>query len=267
MSNWISDLSRLLLAMNAEIERLSVAAAPHIALVARGVANMAVNERLRETLVAAGWVYHHTTPLESIIRHLDQTDTARTMLDEYYTQNWRDVRSSIESRIHELNIDDEAEATFREALDAHQFGLYRCVCRVLFPEIERVLRVRTFGHRRHGTYDKIFKRVVENKSLGEFLPGGWLDLTSFHHLTKTMQKQADGRFDTGVFGLFTYVSDDNLRRVQDDPVPNRHAALHGYVEYATHQNSLNTIFIAEYVFRVTNALSDPKFESCEIEPE
>ena len=183
------------------------------------------------------------------------------MLDEYYAQNWRDVRSSIESRIHEFNIDEEAEATFREALDAHEFGLYRCVCRVLFPEIERILRVQTFGHRR-GTekYNAMLEDLLQGTTLDDFLPGGWLDLTSFEHLMKTIEKQADGRFDAGVLGVFAYVSDSNLHRVKDDPVPNRHAALHGYVEYATHQNSLNVIFIAEYVFRVTRSLRDAESE-------
>jgi len=184
------------------------------------------------------------------------------MLDEYYAENWGIVRSSIESRIGEFNFDEEAEATFREALDAHEFGLYRCVCRVLFPEIERVIRVATFGHRR-GTqkYDAMLERLVNDKTLDDFLPGNWLDLASFGHLTKTIEKQSDSAVDDGVFGLFTYVSDSDLHRVKADPVPNRHAALHGYVEYATHQNSLNTIFIAEYVFRVIVSLSNDDSES------
>ena len=38
--------------------------------------------------------------------------------------------------ISSYNITSEAKATFREALDAHEAGLYRCVCRVLFPEIQ-----------------------------------------------------------------------------------------------------------------------------------
>ena len=264
MSNWVIRLNRFLENMNAELERLLVAAAPHLEAVARGVSNMMINERLRETLVATGWVYHHTTPVARIASCWDDTETVQTMLDEYYAQNWRDVRSSIESRIHEFDIGEEAEATFREALKAHEFGLYRCVCRVLFPEIERVLRVETFGHRTgRETYKKMLKSLLQGTTLDDFLPGNWLDLTSFSHLTKTIEKQSDSAFDDGVFGLFTHVSDSDLHRLKDDPVPNRHAALHGYVEYATHQNSLNTIFIAEYVFRVITSLrnDDPESQS------
>ena len=73
MSNWVSDLGRFLVAMNAELERLSVAVAPYLEAVAPhleavlcGMLNMVTNERLRETMVAAGWVPHHTTPLERV---------------------------------------------------------------------------------------------------------------------------------------------------------------------------------------------------------
>lgn len=257
MSNWVSDLSRFLVAMNAELERLSVAVAPYLEVVGRGMWNMAVNERLRETMAAAGWVHHHTTPLERIASHFNDPATVRTMLDEYYARNWGDVRSSIESRIHEFNVDEEAEATFREALNAHEFKLYRCVCRVLFPEIERVLRVETFGYRRgRESSGKIIDRLVSDKTLTDFLPGGWLDLNSFARLTNRNVKRSDSVPHDEGFGLFADVSQSDLPRVQSDPVPNRNAALHGYVEYTTHQNSLNTIFIAEYVFRVIASLSD-----------
>ena len=110
-------------------------------------------------------------------------------------------------------------------------------------------------------YDAMLERVVNDKTLDDFLPGNWLDLASFGHLTKTIEKQSDSAVDDGVFGLFTCVSGSDLHRVKADPVPDRHDALHGYVEYATHQNSLSTIFIAEYVLRVIVSLSNDDPES------
>ena len=44
-------------------------------------------------------------------------------------------------------VDDEAKTTFGEALNAHEAGFYRSVCRVLMPEIERVSRVELHGDR------------------------------------------------------------------------------------------------------------------------
>ena len=42
MSNWVIRLNRFLENMNAELERLLVAAAPHLEAVARGVSNMMI---------------------------------------------------------------------------------------------------------------------------------------------------------------------------------------------------------------------------------
>ena len=56
----------------------------------------------------------------------------------YYTDNWSEVRTQLETRMSSHEIDDEAKATFREALDAHEAGFYRSVSRVLFPEFERM---------------------------------------------------------------------------------------------------------------------------------
>ena len=50
------------------------------------------------------------------------------------------MRRDIESRNTGYDVDEEAKATVREALAAHEACFYRSVCRVLMPEIERVAR-------------------------------------------------------------------------------------------------------------------------------
>ena len=53
------------------------------------------------------------------------------------------------------------------------------------------------------------------------------------------------------YGLFQKVpSEEDRDRLKQDPVPNRHAAIHGLVVYSSPQNSLNAIFIADYIFRI-----------------
>jgi hypothetical protein len=47
----------------------------------------------------------------------------------------------IQKRAVKFDIDDEAKASLVEALEAHQNGHYRAVCRPLLPEIERAARV------------------------------------------------------------------------------------------------------------------------------
>jgi hypothetical protein len=53
---------------------------------------------------------------------------------------------------------------------------------------------------------------------------------------------------------------ERLAEVAADPVPNRHAALHGLVVYSTRQASMNALIMAEYahlsILAVAQALAD-----------
>jgi hypothetical protein len=46
-----------------------------------------------------------------------------------------------------------------------------------------------------------------------------------------------------------------------DAVRNRHAALHGIVTYNSFKNSLNAIFLADYVFQVIHAFKQAQVRS------
>ncbi len=214
-----------------------------------------------EVIGRAGWLPHYTTPFDNIAEYGDDAELIRNKLDDYYTSNWQNVRAKIEARISHYRVDREAKATLREALDAHEAGLYRCVCRVLFPEIERVFRKELFGNRIGPIgYRKFIKRLTDDdKSIDAFIHRGLYDLTIFAHLTKAVREKK--RIERGeepvsesddlIFGLFTDVKcEEHLESLKNNPVPNRHAAIHGLVVYSSQQNSLNTIFLADYIFEV-----------------
>ena len=48
----------------------------------------------------------------------------------------------------------------------------------------------------------------------------------------------------------------NGRGFERDPVPNRHAAIHGRVAYSTHKHSMNMLILTDYVFRILPPLED-----------
>ena len=219
--------------------------------------------QISKVLNAAGLLPHYTTPLSLVADCSGDVCAVRNKLNEHYEDNWSSVRGAIESQIAEYNVDEEAKATFRESLDAHGYGLHRSVCRVLFPEIDRVLRTELFGRRTGDVaYKKIVETLVNNKTLDEFLPGGWFDFDYFGHLTAAITQRSDDAFDEEILGLFRRVDEDDLQRVRQDPVPNRHAAMHGFVSYSSPQNNLNAIFVADYMFRLLgtfkNAQTDGK---------
>ena len=237
-----------------------------------------------EVLEKAGWLPHYTTPFGYIAECGEGDEAVRSRLLNYYDNNWQNVRSEIEARLSGYKIDSEAKATLREALDAHEAGLYRCVCRVLFPEIERVFRAELFNSEigRIG-YEKFIRKLVdepedehhveakagvdqddEKKSIDDFVNTGLYDLSLFEHLTKVIRdkdeenrkKKKRGEMptpesDKSIFGLFTNVtSEEHRESLKQSAIPNRHAAIHGLVVYSSQQNSLNMIFLTDYIFQV-----------------
>ena len=214
-----------------------------------------------EILGRAGWLPHYTTPFDYLAECGEDIEVVRNRLLDYYKNNWQDVRSEIEARLSDYTIDAEAKETFREALGAHESGLYRCVCRVLFPEIEHVFRAEIFNNKVGPiTFYTLIKKLLDDKSIEDFMPGGLYELHIFEHLTRAICKEKDAsETDKLTYGLFQSVlNEENREHLKQDPVPNRHAALHGLVAYSSPQNSLNAIFMADYIFRiVTPAVSLP----------
>ena len=231
------------------------AVTPYLEPVARTMHAMAEKQRISDLMVEAGWLYHQTTPLDLFADPEVGAKEVCDKLNEYYEENWISLRVAIESQFNDYDIDDEAKATVREAIDAHGYRLYRSVCRLLFPEIERVLRTEIYGRTTgRESYKKFIESMVCDKSFHELLPGGWYDFDYLSHLMMSLKGSSNSVLADKIFGLFRDVTESDLPRLERDPVPNRHAAMHGYVPYSSPQNSLNAIFVADYFFRLVSSL-------------
>ena len=151
------------------------------------------------------------------------------------------MHRDIEASLAEYDIDDEATATFVEALNAHEPGFYRSVCRVLMPEIERVSRVELHGDRLYRiTSQPLMRELAGQLPISTVEPGGFLGLNLFRRLSEHLYEHVD--------------DEDSRRRFAEDPVPNRHTAVHGLVVYSSMQNSLNAVFMADFIFQVIGLL-------------
>ena len=239
---------------------LATAVAPFAQAAARGIERWDT----AEDLLKRGWVPNHTTPFHLVAECGDGDTRLRTSLLAYYTDNWPGVRASLELRMSSLNVDDEAKATFREALDAHEGGLYRCVSRLLFPEFERVFRDALFdGRAGHIKYHEFVTKLSGEAAnleleLVDFLTTGVQDLVLFKYLTEGVRSSdASGDRSTGAPpkyepGLAVGVNAANVERARQSPIPTRHAVAHGLVAYSSQQSSLNALFIADYIFSVVS---------------
>ena len=246
-------------------EALAPTAEALVPIVLKAVREFSQLEQYREVLGRAGWVPHYTTPFGYVTECDDDIEAIRSGLCDHYKNNWLKVRLEIESRLSSYNITSEAKATFREALDAHEAGLYRCVCRVLFPEIDQLFRTELFENKIGNMGSKAMIKglvagesdLAQDKSLGDFMPNGIYELILFEYLTKVLKEKDEIDITEPIFGLYTsFNTEETLERLKQDPVPNRNAAMHGLVAYSTPQNSLNMIFVADYIFQIISSFKE-----------
>lgn len=199
----------------------------------------------KRALERIGLLPHRSMPA-SLLAEPDD-DVLRSSLQQHYTENWERICENIRERVNSFDIDDEAKAVMGEALEAHRNGHYRSVCRLLLPEIERVARVELEGNRA-GRVD--MKKVMVNAALDLPLSktrlNGYFALLLFDHLAEH---------------LYVHVDEKNRLQLEQDPVPNRHAAIHGIVVYRSFWNSLNVIFMTDFAFQLMAAVKEAQRQS------
>ena len=187
----------------------------------------------------ADWFPHGTFP-----RHLfnwsDQKAYSDQVILSYYRENWSKVRQVIENELSECQVDREAKEVVREALTAHENGQYRLVTLSLFAAIERAVRVGLFQNNVGSI--PVRNRLVELvESLPiSVLPGGYFGIVGFTQLSHHLYESIHTNYDRD--------------RLLDASIPNRHAAIHGLVAYASEKSSLNAIFFAIFVFQILTVL-------------
>lgn len=192
-------------------------------------------------LEEAGWLPHSTSPWHLLDNEELNGDQLNEAVQAYYVDNWQSVRASITEVISNLKIDLEAKDTFREALCAHEAGLFRCVARTLFPEIERVSRIEIYD----GAMTNMASLQKLQTAVGQLTPS---DLAR------------DGISGVRLYSKLVhhlYISTrtpDCLEAMAAEPVPNRHAAIHGYVSYNTFRSSINAIIISEYIMEAISVI-------------
>lgn len=187
---------------------------------------------------ASGWLPYRTVPFRQYFFECGGIMNAISeKIESYYENQSQEIIQDIESQLARYDIDREAKATFKEALRAHECALYRCACRVLLPEIERVIREDWLDVSSIATLkQEQIERAMNKKYLEDFVLKAPEDLVLFDQLATH---------------LFKYVESHN--QVLQETTPNRHAASHGWVSYSSKKNSLNTIICADYVFRLVTS--------------
>lgn len=196
----------------------------------------------------SGWLPHYTQP-NDLFPPLVDASTAHTILDRHYRERWADVEAQMLQRVASYPWDAEAKACFREALSAHAAGFYRTAPRLLFPEIERLMHARLSNPAEPD--NEVTSRDLRNKAefLGpsNFMRSGVLSIRIYEKFAQHLY----ARVKTA----------EQIAAAQSDPVPNRHAALHGVVVYSSMQSSLNALIMAEFAMLTIEAVAEADREA------
>jgi len=209
---------------------------PFTVFVAEFMARQALNERVEQS----GWLPHPLLPfdafdLQTPVLEIDQIIRSRL------SENIEAVEMFFRESASQYGIDDIVPIVMSEALECHRRGNYRAVVRMLFPEIERSVRY-VYGL---GPGEKGVASIREARNQLKILP---LGLVSNHRGMFSLYQKLDRH-------LYMRVeTPEALAVAEADPVPNRHAALHGLVDYSSMQNSMNMIIMADFIFRPLGAI-------------
>lgn len=188
----------------------------------------------------AGWLPHYTTPFERL-ETLEGAEALNALLDEHYRTNWAEVRASLESHLTLYGVDDKAKRVFRRAMDLHEGGFYDAAVLYIFPEIERLARAELHDGQLDGfTSQRRLRELASEFYSDQIQPGGFRGMTLFQCLDDHLYSRVK--------------TADALEAARNDPVPNRHAAIHGLVDYDSHQSSVNVLIMADYVLQVFSAV-------------
>lgn len=200
-----------------------------------------------EAIEATGWMAHPSTPFHLHDDDgLDGADLAGA-IEVHYRLQWASVSSGMQGRVDACSIDDEAKAAYAEALAAHGAGLFRCAPRVLFPELERVARIELHD----GVMEGLASQRLLREAMGGLTPAqmDWSGSAGLRFYRKLTEHVYASLKDPAA-----------MAKAVADPVPNRHAALHGFVSYATAQSSFNALAGAEYMLMAISALKEAVVE-------
>ena len=131
-------------------------------------------------------------------------------------------------------LEDGHRETVRQALAAHDAGLYRCVPRTLFGEIEMAA---------HAALDGI---ELPGRITAQLRPV-WLLLDEL----SISQLQIGGTTGIGYFLAKEKVYADTRAGGADGRLPNRHDQVHGFSRrHASERDSANILLLADMMFRL-----------------
>lgn len=189
--------------------------------------------RVKDALDRAGWLPHPTIPDEIVLEALEDEgeEAVSEAVERYLQENWHTVAAEFRDRFKRSGADDETLASMDEALHCRANGFHRTTCRAVFPEIERVARLRM-----PPPDPTKMASLVEARGAIAKLPANALGLPGILWISVFEHVQE---------ACYAKIGKDASE--EDFPLPNRHAVAHGLLPYSSPRDSMNSLVIADFM--------------------
>ena len=219
--------------------------------IAHGVMTWGAIWRMYDLAHETGWILHpRISEFDEYRNILKSSSEDQEILDgcisKFYSVNWPKIGSDLRSEFLTYSLDELSKSTFCTALTLHREGKYALVPRILFPEIERVMRIRLFNN----FQGKISSQEMVEKFCNEcFLREviGWNPIAHFTLFGELIH--------------WVFASEQKRPEVETHCVPNRHEVIHGLDIELTFKNSVNMLLFASFIMGVMQS------EAQDISPE
>lgn len=195
----------------------------------------AFEDALEPTGCLPHWSIRDTELAEMVAAH-----RPRAAANGWLRENWSRIEERLASRIEGYAIDDVSRRVFKDALRLQGMGMHLIAVRGLFPEMERVFRQKF-----------VLPAGSPRTSLKEFRKAALeapYDVVYQYSPTAKLIEVLDEHLYSDA------TSDAQLSRLASHPVPNRHAALHGRIDYCEPVHGFNALVMADLVFHLAGVL-------------
>lgn len=190
-------------------------------------------------VVAAQWFVHESLPVEDI--HFGHTEHDITdMFLDHFRENWEELVAASRDRLSQSPVNSVSKAVLLDAMRLHGLGHYRAVVRLVMPEFERLLKQET-GSRFFKNY--MLKDYIADWAQAEL--GDTKEARSFGELINSHMFESIG-------------SEQEVAVFASNKIPNRHAVIHGLVDYNGEQESINSILLFDTLISVFSHAHVPK---------
>lgn len=192
------------------------------------------------------WLPHKSTPFGILNSKNTSRDSMDCEISKYYEENWMEVKESLLKALENSNFDKNKMSFFLDAIDAHEARIYRAVPMLVFAGIEKLNR------------SEILDKVIAKKETS--VPT--LKEIAFN---VPVSVSVESREDFSILikiknELYkSFNSEEELEALRTSEIPNRHAVMHGYVEYNSLKSSINSLIIADFVVSLISRLKSSIF--------